>query len=161
MISPIEKAVKIIAANAFEQSGYNKALEEMKMTGKIKDVWVTVKVELNGKRVSAIYGEWMDSLAVTLSARPLIESDEVDQDVRFSAADQAERFLNKIEFAPYQNIGEPEFEAAVEPGTANLRQATAEWLAIYTAAVEAGKMPNPVYCREFPEFDMIITTMSS
>ncbi|EEX4841261.1 hypothetical protein D0726_003383 [Escherichia coli] len=120
----------------------------------LSDVWVTVKVELNCKLVSAIYSEWMDSLAVTLSARPLAEDE-------FTAADQAKNFLDKVEFGPYQNINEPEFVAAVTPAIKNLRSATTEWLASYKASIEAGKVPAPVYCREFPEFDMIITTMLS
>ena len=124
------------------------------MTNAINETWVTVKVELNGKHVSAIYGQWLDNFAVTLSARPFTGDD-------FSAAVQAERFLTAIEFAPYQNIGEPEFEAAVEPATANLKEVLAEWKESYSAAEKEGKLPAPVYCREFPEFDIIITTMIS
>lgn len=125
------------------------------MTTAINDVWVTVKVELNGKLVSAIYGEWMDNMAVTLSARPFTKEEG------FNAAEQAQRFLDKIEFAPFQNIGEPEFEAAVTPATEKLRMVTAEWLALYTKAMEASKLPDATYCQEFPEFDIIITTLMS
>lgn len=115
--------------------------------------WVQARVEIGGKLVSVIGTEWFDKVDVTLSSRPL---SEYNGEWEFTAYDQAERYLKSLKFGPYQNTGEPDFEAAVEPATENLAALILRFKEHYINAVKAGKT-HFVFCEDFDEFSIIIT----
>lgn len=115
--------------------------------------WVQARVEIGGKLVSVIGTEWFDKVDVTLSSRPL---SEYNGEWEFTAYDQAERYLKSLKFGPYQNTGEPDFEAAVEPATEKLTALIPRFKEHYINAVKAGKT-HFVFCEDFDEFSIIIT----
>lgn len=124
------------------------------MEAKIKSQkWAQVRVEIGGKLVSVIGTEWFDKVDVTLSSRPL---SDYNNQWEFTAYDQAARYLSSLKFGPYQNTGEPDFEAAVEPATEKLKALIVRFSAHYNKAVKEGKT-HFVFCEDFDEFSIIIT----
>lgn len=115
--------------------------------------WVQVRVEIGGKLVSIIGNEWFDKVDVTLSSRPLIEYNGAWE---FTAKDQAVRYLESLEFGPYQNVGEPGFEAAVTPATEKLAALIVRFTQHYDTSAAAGKT-HFVFCEDHDEFSIIIT----
>lgn len=115
--------------------------------------WVQVRVEFSGKLVSVIGEEWFDRVDVTLSSRPLKNYDAHEQ---LNALAQAVRYLEKLSFSPFQNIGEPDFEAAVEPATEKMKAIIMQFKEHYNTAVAAGKT-HFVFCEDPDEFSLIIT----
>jgi hypothetical protein len=115
--------------------------------------WVQARVEIGGKLVSVIGNEWFDKVDVTLSSRPLTD---YNGGWDFTAKDQAVRYLKSLQFGPYQNVGEPDFEAAVDPAAEKLAALIIRFEQHYDTSVAAGKT-HFVFCEDHDEFSIIIT----
>lgn len=115
--------------------------------------WVQARVEIGGKLVSIIGNEWFDKVDVTLSSRPL---SDYNGEWDFIAKEQAVRYLKSLEFGPYQNVAEPDFEAAVETATEKLTALIVRFSEHYDAAAQVGKT-HFVFCEDHDEFSIIIT----
>lgn len=123
------------------------------MDAKIKSQhWVQSRVEISGKLVSIIGQEWFDRIDVTLSSRPLKDYGEWD----FIQLDQTVRYLESLQFGPYQNVGEPDFEAAVTTATEKLQLLILRFRDHYNDAAMKNKI-HFVFCEDHDEFSIIIT----
>lgn len=116
-------------------------------------VWVQSRVEIGGKLVSVIGSEWFDRVDVTLSSRPIKGYDGEWDHIQL---DQTVRYLEHLTFGPYQNISEPDYEAAVGTATEKLKALIIRFREHYNNCVQAGKT-HFVFCEDHDEFSIIIT----